>query len=179
MSKNKKPQKRWEVKHATLILFVKDNDTQKPSVLIGYKTNGPVEGWTMPPGGHVDDTDKDVIGAAEREGFEEVGLTAEKGKSRKVAELCVTIQEKNRKVIVHVVKCTSWTGELRVKDPNLTEVRFQSIHELPYHLMPTGEKEWLRSVFVLKSYCKVYITCGKNRRDVIRVDTTVLSESPF
>ena len=76
-----KHQEVCEEMHVTLILFVKDCNGPNPSVLIGLKKNGPVAGWVMPPGGHINNTDTGVIGAAVREGREEVNLRAEERKS--------------------------------------------------------------------------------------------------
>lgn len=154
-----------EIIGAVVILFVRDS-----TVLLGLKTNGPVAGWVMPPGGHIEKDDQGPISAGHREGFEETNLKALS--SGKVAELHIEFPEQKRKVLVHVTLCKSWTGRLRNKKGSGFEwLRFIPFSEIPWEDMPTREDTWMNKVLREHKKCIVWITCGKDRKDVIRVTT--------
>ena len=161
--------KPWERIEVVVILFIKKRSGFKTEVAIGLKTNGTVEGYVVPMGGHIEKTDLGYVTAGHREGFEEGNLRALS--SYKVAELRVTVKEKRRKIIVHVTKCTQWTGRLRKKGPEFKWLRFVPLSQIPWKEVPEGEEKWMKRVLLKNKRCLVTIRCGKNRKDVQNVRT--------
>jgi 8-oxo-dGTP pyrophosphatase MutT (NUDIX family) len=158
------------VVEAVVILFVRRRAGKEPEVLLGPKTNGPVKGWIIPPGGHLEEIDQGPIDAGHREGREESGLSAVS--SYKVAELRVEFPDKNKMVLVHVTMCLQWIGQPKNRKGSGHEwLRFIPFPEIPWDKIPTKEEKWMRLVLFEHRKCVVWITCGKDRRDVRRVTT--------
>jgi 8-oxo-dGTP pyrophosphatase MutT (NUDIX family) len=161
---------RWQTTHAVVVLCVRRISGKEDAVAMGLKTNGPVEGWVVPPGGRIEAYDSGPISAGHREVKEEVNLNTHG--SSKVAEIRVSIHGKRIKVIVHVTMCTRWFGDLKNKrDSGFEWVKFVPFSKIPWDSIPTGEKKWMELVLFEGKKCVVWITCGKDRKDVRRVAT--------
>lgn len=166
---------KWQTSHAVVVLCVREIPGQEKAVAMGLKTDGSVKGWVMPPGGRIEECDNGPISAGHREVKEEVNLSTHG--SSKVAEIRVSIQDKKIRVIVHVTMCTRWYGTLRNrKGSGLEWVKFIPFSQIPWDSIPTREKEWMELVLFGNKKCIVWITCGKDRKDVRHVTTRTVED---
>ncbi|MDO8430418.1 MAG: NUDIX domain-containing protein [Candidatus Taylorbacteria bacterium] len=169
---------KWDVSKVTVSLVIRGYGTTNQELLLVDKLEGIIVGKTTEPGGVVESTDKNVVSAANRELFEEMNLIAHD--AEKFAEVTIRIRDKRREIILHAIRCLSWTGELKNKDPKLANERFEMILNLPYALMPGGDEQWLRPVVEEGLYCKAYIYCGNDRNDVLKKPIVrTYKKSPF
>lgn len=88
-------------------------------------------------------------------GFAEVGESLEDGLIREFQEETFIKLDKNKlkKVVefngsnpFYVFLTDTWSGELKIKEPSLKELRWFSINNLPYSQMYLGTKAWLPKV---------------------------------
>lgn len=156
-------------KHTELVacFLVKRRKDTEQQLLLGYKLTGVVANLVMPPGGHIERDDLDPITASQRETFEEVNLRPKIGK--KVAELRVRLDDAHQKIMVHIILFTEWTGRLKNKTKEFKWLKFIKFSEIPWGLMPPGERSWFEEVLIKNKRRLVHIHCGKNRKDVISV----------
>lgn len=94
-----------------------------------------------------------------REAREETYLELDKSSLKKVAEL-------NGHIQLNVFLTRSWSGELKIKEPSLKELRWFSITDLPYSQMFPGTENWLPKVLA----GKLLRLTGDQTKEVLKFD---------
>jgi len=160
-----KNNKRSKPVQAVLVLCVrKQPQGDEKEVLLGLKTSGPIAGYVVAVGGHVNDSDAGYISAGHRETSEESSLIPDS--SQKVAELRIWIKEKKLRMVVHVTRCTQWSGRLKNKSREFGWLRFIPFSEIPWDQTPPSDEAWMKRVLLDDKHCIISIKCGKDRTDV-------------
>ncbi|MEN9327716.1 MAG: hypothetical protein RI947_524 [Candidatus Parcubacteria bacterium] len=88
-------------------------------------------------------------------GWAEIGESVEEGVVREVSEETYIILDKNSltKVVedygeihLNVFIATAWTGEIKIKEPSLKELKWFAPDQIPYSQMFPGVETWLPKV---------------------------------
>jgi 8-oxo-dGTP pyrophosphatase MutT (NUDIX family) len=149
--------KKWERRTMTLILVIKGK-----RILLGQAHKGDIAGFLTPPGGKVEKSDKNIKEAAIRELREETGYQARE--IYKVATVRIQIRKKRKTIRLHVYKCKSWTGNLKLEAREFSYLKFIPISKIPWEKTVPGDKDWM--VPVLEGQrLSVTMICNKNRMD--------------
>jgi len=120
------------------VCFLRDGN-QLLLALIEY---GPTDSKWTGIGGFVEEGET-LAQAVVREAREETYLELDERDLHKVAELNGPIQ-------LNVFLADKWTGELKIKEPGIKELRWFPINDLPYSQMHPGTQNWLPQVLVGK-----------------------------
>ncbi len=170
---NKKSERKpWEHHKQVLVFFIK-HDKGRKSVLLGTKKdNSFFKEAIVAPGGKIEKDDLGKISAAWREGWQEAGLRGKNARS--IARLNITIWWARRKITVHVVKCTNWSGRLRVNLEEFKNLSFIPFDKIPWDRLVPGDEKWMKEV-LLKGKCRqVRILCGESRHKLLSITTRPL-----
>lgn len=169
----------WTKVKIVMALLVRPENGKGAEVLLGMKGSGNVAGYVVPPGGHVDKSDRSRLHAVRRETREETPYIVI-GRGLRVAELRIRIKAKRELRIVHVIKFRRW----RKRSPRSTFdkeefrwMRFFPLAKVPWKKLIPRDEEWLREVLLERKRLLVRIHCGRDRLDVRRVTPSPLRSS--
>ena len=124
------------------LCFLKRNS----QVLLAYIEYSPTDRKWAGIGGMVEENEA-LNNALVREINEETFIKVHSSDVKKVAEL-------NWQFQLNVFLCEKWTGEIKVKEPSLKELKWFEINKIPYSEMHPGTDKWLPQILEGK-YIKI------------------------
>lgn len=136
------------------------------SYLYGPKQKGFGRGFMMPPGGKYEIEDHgNAILTAQRECLQETGLHVFGGEI--VGKMVVTINDKNQRLHIKIVKFSRWVGEKVTPNNEFKWLDFLPLPALLNENLLPCDADWLQRVLIEKKPTEVHMICGENRANVL------------